>query len=282
MLVMKKATLFKVLQRRNKFRNPKNLLSIPENLSYSSQEFLAAQRYLHGLELKKINFTYPGHENYPQAFLKMLEPPLFLEFIGEPVWNSRSTMSVVGSRKIHALSQLWMKEHLTKLIARTGVCVVSGGAIGVDLLAHTLAVMEQKPTIAVLPSGLSQLHPMDLRRLAPALLRSGGVLVSEFESDDTPRKENYFFRNRLIAAFGSMTLIIQAQQRSGTFLTVHHALQNGRPIMVVPAHPAIENFSGNLILLQDGAIAAYNADDVHLHLQTEIQFGAQPQLLFSV
>lgn len=278
---MNKAILFKILQRQNKFRNPKSWLQLPELFTYSTNEYHQARGYLEELHSKNISFTYPGDAHYPHAFLKMLEPPLFLEFIGQPIWNSRPLLSVVGSRKIHPLSSLWMKEHLTYLVASTKVCIVSGGAIGVDLMSHTISVMAERPTVAVLPSGLSQIQPLDLKRLTPALLQAGGALISEFEHSDRPRKDYYFFRNRLIAAMGSITLIVQAQQRSGTFLTVHHALQNGRPIMVVPTHPAIEDFSGNLILLQDGAIAAYNSNDLLSHLQTEIQFGAELQRVFS-
>ena len=279
---MNKAILFKILQRQNKFRNPKNGLTIPENFVYSSDEFSTALNYLKDLERLKINYTFPGDLNYPHAFYKMIEPPLFLEYIGQPVWNSLPLFSVVGSRKIHSLSVLWMKEHLKTLLANSNYRIASGGAIGVDLLSHTISVMNSQPTVAILPSGLSKLSPMDFRRLAPAVIRAGGALLSEFEHLSEPRKEYFFFRNRLIAAMGALTLVVQAQNRSGTFLTVHHALQNGRPVMAVPTHPSIECFSGNLILLQDGAISASNEAEVRMYLQTEIEFNAQPQQAYSV
>ena len=93
---------------------------------------------------------------------------------------------------------------------------------------------------------------------------------------------HFFYRNRLIAALGQVTLVVQAQERSGTFLTVHHALQNGKPVLVIPSHPSLSCFRGNQILLQDGASPVYNWADIGLHLRTEIQFGAHQQELFSV
>jgi DNA processing protein len=279
---MNKAILFKIIQRQNKFRNPKALLAIPEKMEFTSQEYHDAQVYLERLISDKINYTFPGDMNYPLEFFKMLEPPLFLEYLGAPVWKNHSTVSVVGSRKIHALSVDWMKTELGWLVKNTNLSVVSGGAIGVDILSHAISIFENKPTIAVLPSGLSNLYPSEFRRLAPALLRSGGAIVSEFERNNTAHKSHFFYRNRLIAALGGATLVVQAQERSGTLLTVHHALQNGKPVLVVPSHPSLSCFRGNQILLQDGASAVYNGADVFLYLQTEMQFAAQQQMLFSV
>ena len=78
---------FKILQRRLKFRNPNNLIDIPDSLGFSSEDALAAEKYLVQLKERRIDFTYPGHENYPAAFLRMKEPPLFLEYKGPPVWK---------------------------------------------------------------------------------------------------------------------------------------------------------------------------------------------------
>ena len=162
-----------------------------------------------------------------------------------------------------------MKIELRSLIQTSDFRVVSGGAIGVDILSHAISVYENRPTVAILPSGLSNLYPSDFKRLAPALLRSGGVIVSEFESTDAAHKHHFFYRNRLIAALGLVTVVVQAQERSGTFLTVHHALQNGKPVLVVPSHPQLSCFRGNQILLQDGASPVYSGADIGLHLQTE-------------
>lgn len=255
---------------------------MPDDLIFTRAEFDEAQLYIEQLIKDKINFTFPGDENYPVAFLKMLEPPLFLEYLGPPIWRTLTLLSVVGSRKIHALSVDWMKAELRALINSADVAIVSGGAIGVDILSHAISVYENRPTVAILPSGLSNLYPSDFKRLAPALLRCGGVIVSEFERSETAHKHHFFYRNRLIAALGQVTVVVQAQERSGTFLTVHHALQNGKLVLVVPSHPQLSCFRGNQILLQDGASPVFNGADIGLHLQTEIQFGAYQQELFSV
>ena len=279
---MRTAILFKIIQRQNRFRNPKALVKIPDDIQFTREEFHEAKDYVSQLIKDKINFSYPGEENYPTAFLKTLEPPLFFEYLGAPVWKAMDLLSVVGSRKIHPLSIEWMKSELRSLIKTTVFGIVSGGAIGVDILSHAISVFENRPTVAILPAGLSNLCPFDFKRLAPALLRTGGVIVSEFERTDGAHKNHFFYRNRLIAALGRVTVVVQAQERSGTLLTVHHALQNGKPVLVVPSHPSLSCFRGNQILLQDGASPVYNGADIGLHLQTEIQFGAHQQELFSV
>ena len=77
------------------------------------------------------------------------------------------------------------------------------------------------------------------------------------------RRNYFYFRNRLIAAFSQITLVVQAEKKSGTFLTVHHALQNGKTILTVPAHPMMSSFSGNQHLMKEGAFFVSDRQALH-------------------
>lgn len=247
---MNTAIAFKILHRRLKFRNPDSLLKIPDDFQQTWSEVEQAKKYLDKLYELGISYTYPGDSNYPKNFYKMKEPPLFLEFKGHPFWKSHSCLSVVGTRKIHSLTEGWMKTHLSEYLQQQPVCIVSGGAYGVDQLAHFIAIKQSSPTIVVVPTGLVNLYPPNLSNN----FSSGLVcFVSEFEIDQKLHKSHFFFRNRLIAAFGEITFVVQADIKSGSFLTVHHALDIGRPIMTLPSHPGLIGFDGNLKLLQEGA-----------------------------
>lgn len=244
-----------MLQRRNCYRNSDHLLRIPGDFIFRDEEYASAKEYILGLQKRRVNYTHPGCDFYPEAFLKMKEPPLFLEYIGDPVWRQYKFLSVVGSRDMECLTEQWMRYHLTEFLRKTecSVGLVSGGAIGVDQAAHRVAIKNRAPTIFVLPSGLQAMYPKNLadyRNIAGA----GPIcFLSEFESNQPLYKSHFYFRNRLIAALGEMTLVAQATLKSGSLLTVHHCLEIGKPVLTLPAHPEMLGFKGNIKLMQEGA-----------------------------
>lgn len=257
-----KALQFKVLQRKLKFRNPNHWLEIPADLIFAANDLKAAAKYLQFLDEQEIKYTFPGHPFYPQAFEKMKEPPLFLEYKGEAFWKLSEMISVVGSREITVLTQSWMKTHLASFIESAQTGIVSGGARGVDQLAHFLAVQKQSSTVIVLPSGIGRLYPDNLQNFATPGFEDKVCFLSEFEFDQKIQKAHFYFRNRLIAALGAATLVVQASLKSGSLLTVHHGLENGKPVLVVPSHPEMIGFDGNLKLLREGAYPIQNSQDL--------------------
>lgn len=262
---MKQAIQFKALQRSLGFRNPEAIVQLTSEITarFSSQELLLAEHYLRSLVDKGIKYTYPGHEAYPAKFYKMLEPPLFLEYLGEPVWLKYDVLSIVGSRKIHSFTSSWLQREIPAFLEnKPNVAVASGGAMGVDQCAHWTAVKTSRPTIVVLPCGIENLFPQSLNTLKKYVLECGGCFLSEFENDQQVRKHFFFFRNRLITNLSDLTLIAQAEKKSGSFLTVHHALQNGRTMVTLPAHPEMSPFSGNLHLIKEGCFYVLTNKDL--------------------
>ncbi len=273
---MTNAIYFKWLQRKNKFRNPESILKKPDSFLISEVEKNEIQKYLDRLDEKQISYTYPSHENYPLAFYQMKEPPLFLEYMGEPIWNHQPMCAVVGSRKCHSLTQQWIYTELFQFLSESKMTVVSGGAKGVDQCAHLAAIKAQVPTVVVLPAGLNQLYPKDLSELKSEILFYKGCFISEFDFDQSVHKNFFYLRNRLIAALGSFSLVVQAGEKSGTMLTVHHALEFGRPILTLPAHPMMIDFLGNQKLMNDGACLISNSTDLHIFWQAELGSGPVP------
>lgn len=257
------AIYFKILQRRNRYRNPDHYLTPPSDFIYTDSEYKDAQIYIQNLEYHKVSYAYPGHDNYPEVFLKMQEPPLFIEYIGKPIWKSAPMISVVGSRDMMQATHVWMRHHLAEFLKHeTEVAVVSGGAHGVDQMAHTVAIKEGCSTIFVLPSGLHTMYPSNLEQYRNLSLKSPICFMSEFELTSKAHKSHFYFRNRLIAVLGRITLVTQASLKSGSMLTVHHCLENGRPVVSVPAHPEMSGFQGNIKLLQEGAFMINGFNDL--------------------
>ena len=252
---MNKAILFKALQRRNKYRNPDHTLELTESSVFSKSEIQAASQYIDKLNAAGVHYTYPGDENYPMSFYKMIEPPLFLEYMGHACWSRMDLIAVVGSRDCHDLTTQWINTQLIPFLKLEEIGLVSGGAVGVDLKSHVAALRSGRPTIVVLPCGLSQIYPKDVQYLVAEIINAGGAVISEFEQQQKIHKSFFYFRNRLIASLGRICLVVQAGIKSGTMLTVHHALQNGRPVVAIPAHPGLNEFKGNVKLINDGAVS---------------------------
>lgn len=259
---MSDAILFKIIQRQLKFRNSKNLLQIPDGFEYSKGEFKSAQDYISNLDKLQINYTFPGDISYPVEFLKMNEPPLFFEYQGPPLWKKNSFLSVIGSRKIHSLSERWIKNHLNQFTDQKIAGIVSGGAMGVDQLAHLIAIKNNCPTVFVLPSGLLNLYPKSLVDFKFLSERQNVCFISEFENQQNINKSHFYFRNRLIAALGRATLVVQSSLKSGSLLTVHHCLEIGKPVLTIPTHPEILGFEGNLKLIFEGAVMVRDFEDL--------------------
>ena len=274
---MNKAILFKALQRKLKFRNPHDQRNCPKLDQFSSSELLSANSYIQSLEKLGISYSHPEHSTYPVAFQSMREPPLFFEYLGQPVWNKVPVLSVVGARKIQPSTQSWMRSELTKVLQVMPLSICSGGAVGVDALAHAICILENRPTIAVMPSGLNNLYPASFASLVPRVVAGGGAVISEFELLTQPHKSHFYHRNRLISALGCMTLVTQAGLRSGTMLTVHHCLQNGRAVVTLPAHPESHEFAGNLQIIEDGGCMVTNASALMDLFKFESNSYAMPQ-----
>lgn len=145
---------------------------------------------------------------------------------------TQSSVSVVGSRIISQYGKQATKDIVTALVKRDKA-IVSGGAIGVDALAHEHSLVLGSKTVAVMAGGLDRLYPRQNQELFQQIQKSG-LLISEVAPGVSPTKWRFLQRNRLIAALSQATIVIEAGVRSGTINTVHHANDIGRPVGAIP------------------------------------------------
>ncbi len=125
-------------------------------------------------------------------------------------------------------------------------------------------------TVVVVPSGLGCLYPDTLKEWITPVLNQGGCFLSEYAFEQKMHKHLFHHRNRLIAALGKATLLVEARKRSGTLITAHQAIQLGRPLWVVPGHPHDPHFSGSLDLLSEGAVMIRDAQDLSMYFTSEL------------
>jgi DNA processing protein len=174
-------------------------------------------------------------------------------------------VAVVGTRSPTAYGREAAFQ-LASDLARSGVTIVSGLALGVDALAHSAALEAGGRTIAVLGSGVDQPYPSSNRGLARRIVEQG-ALVSDYPIGTPPAAANFPPRNRLISGLSRGALVVEAGARSGALITVEFALEQGREVMAVPGSIFSRQSGGTLRLLRDGAALITCAEDVHAALE---------------
>ncbi len=195
---------------------------------------------------------------YPLQLRELALPPPVLYLRGE--LPSGPAIAIVGARRMDAYGRE-VASYFAQALAGRAVTVISGFARGVDTVAHRAALDAGGKTVAVLGCGIDVPYPEGQEALAEEIVRHGAIL-SEFPLGSPPRAWHFPQRNRVIAALGKSTLVVQAALRSGSLITAHHALELGRDVFAVPGPIFAELAQGTNALLAEGAQLACCADDV--------------------
>lgn len=209
----------------------------------------------------KINRISPLNHNYLQIIASIANPPDKLHFMGTLPTERRPTVAIVGTRRPSSYGRE-VTSTLASDLARRGVVIVSGLALGVDGIAHTAALEVGGTTLAVLGNGLPRIYPASHQHLATQIIESGGALLSEYEPGVTPRDYRFLERNRIVAGLADAIIITEAAARSGTLNTAAHALEQGKEVFVVPGNITSPLSAGCNALLRQGATPATCADDI--------------------
>lgn len=212
------------------------------------------------MKIKKLTL---GDATFPEVLTYIPDPPQHLYVLGD-TFNEllqKPRLAVVGSRKVSAYGRS-VTTQLTEDIARQGIVIVSGLALGLDGLAHQAALNAGAPTIAVLPCGLDRICPATHRYLAKQILLKGGALVTEYPEETIPYLSNFLARNRIVSGLSDGVLIPEATSRSGSLSTANRALEQGREVMAVPGNITSPLSAGTNNLIKTGATPVTCAEDV--------------------
>ena len=197
--------------------------------------------------------------DYPAGLRDLSDAPERFRFVGE-LPDLQRAVSIVGTRRADD-EALDFAYTLAREAVLNGFVVVSGGAIGVDRAAHEGAINGGGRTVVVLPTGLDAPYPRANYELFERVSRAG-CLLTEAEDGADARAGRFLKRNRLIAALGGSTVVVQAPARSGALSTARFAKRLGRRVFSVPASPWDPRGSGNLRLLSKGARICAGPGDV--------------------
>lgn len=208
-------------------------------------------RELEGLEKQGIQWCCPEDENYPKRLLTIPDPPLGLFFKGSLPPEDRPTVGIVGARRCSHYGR-GMAERFGGELARDGVPVISGMALGIDGYAQSAALAAGGNSFAVLGCGIDVVYPPSNRKLYGDLCERGGV-ISELRPGTAPLPYHFPLRNRIISGLSDALLVIEAREKSGSLITVDQALEQGKDVLALPGRLDDELSRGCNNLIRQGA-----------------------------
>lgn len=229
------------LARKNSLRD-ENILEILRYCEYNNIRVLTRESTEFIYRLRAIEF-----------------PPLVLYARGKPLRDAPA-VGIVGTR--HP-TEFGCKSaySLAARLSLSGFTVVSGGALGVDTMAHYGALNAGGQTVMVLGCGHDSRYLTVQNRLRRAAEQNGTVL-SELPPKTMPSRYTFPIRNRIISALSDCVAVVEAGEHSGALITAGYAMEQGRELFAVPGNIGVSQYQGSNVLIRDGAIPLISADDI--------------------
>lgn len=224
-------------------------------------DFETANEELKKVTAKTLTCIDP---DYPEVLKHTYHPPFVLYYYGDIslLSDKKKKLAMIGSR---IASDYGTKTSyaFARDLAK-GFVIVSGLAKGIDTTALKGALDAGEQVIAVLGSGIDNCYPLENQEIYEEI-KENHLLISEYPLMTPPNDFQFPLRNRLIASFSDAVLVVEAKKRSGTLITVGHALSLGKEIFCIP-HRVGESFSTNS-LIRDGAYLVESPKDLFNHFE---------------
>ncbi|MEO0256307.1 MAG: DNA-processing protein DprA [candidate division WOR-3 bacterium] len=216
---------------------------------------------------------------FPLHLAQLDDSPALLFVLGDPGVLREPGVAVVGTRHPTSYGRR-VAEELGSALARAGVTLISGGALGIDGTAHWAALRAGGKTVAVLGSGHRNPSPSSHIDLFARIADAGGAVVSEFLPSATPEPGHFPRRNRIISGLSWATVIVEGDVDSGAMITAQWAINQGKEVYAVPGSIFSEKSRGTNHLISQGAFV-YTGPEVLLgqikeNLPPEISPEEQP------
>ena len=180
--------------------------------------------------------------------------------------EEKPAIAIIGARECSGYG-ICMAEAFGEVMARAGIPVISGMARGIDGISQQAALKAGGQTWAVLGCGVDACYPASNRCLYEKILETGGGILSVVPPGTKPIKRLFPERNRIVAGLCDVLLVVEARQKSGTWITVDMALEQGKSIYAVPGRLNDRLSDGCNMLIRQGAGIALSPDDLLAELK---------------
>jgi len=226
------------------------------------RESFSIEDYVLGMEKSGVFYISFSDSNYPEKLRKLDSPPIGIFCKGSSdLLSEELTIAVVGTRKVTNYGRS-VTESIVEALVSSGVCIVSGLALGVDGIAHRTAVSNKGSTIAVLGCGVDCCLPSENYGLYSDILKNNGLILSEYPLSCPPNKGTFLARNRIVAALSDGVLITEAAEDSGSLVTAEWGFALQKKVFAVPGPITSRMSEGSLKLLKKGAALVSCGEDV--------------------
>ncbi|MBD5383550.1 MAG: DNA-protecting protein DprA [Ruminococcaceae bacterium] len=202
-------------------------------------------------------------DEYPEMLRNIKNPPILLFVCGNlEGLNEQISIAAVGARDVSEYGKA-AAAGICAPLAKMGIAIVSGLAVGSDTAAHRAALDVGGRTIGVLACGMFVNYPAENAELKREIVANGGALISEMLPNTRTFSAYFHQRNRIISGICSGTLVIEAGEKSGSLLTASHALDQGRDVFCIAPHDIFSRrYAGAVQLLREGAVPVYGYTDI--------------------
>lgn len=251
-------------------KHPQSLPSIgSEKIQILAQyrNHFDASKELARCEDNQITILTPESPAWPKGLSHSADSPVLLYVKGEILPQDQSAIAIVGSRRTTHYGRS-ITQRFSQELCRSGYTIISGLARGIDTEAHQAVVNTGGRTIAVLGSGLLRLYPLDNKGLAEEITQGHGAVVSEFPLTQSPDRQTFPQRNRIVAQWAQATVVTECPSRSGSLITASFAADAGKTVFAIPGPIDRASSAGCNELIRDGAILAQSTEDIISELKT--------------
>ena len=205
-------------------------------------------------------FVAPADPEYEDELLDLPDPPASLFLRGRPLGDGEDRVAIVGSRKCSDLGRAVARD-LGRALVAAGLAVVSGAAQGIDAAAHRGALQAGGRTVAVLGCGIDVDYPASSRELLRTIAGTG-TIVSEYPPGMPVGPRHFPARNRIVVALAKALVVVEGEAKSGSRISVDHALEIGREVFAVPGPVTSPLAETPLEMIRDGATLIRGAEDL--------------------
>lgn len=257
----------------NVYNNFEDIIKENEIISKKLKNFQKDDLYYEISNLKdklsRENIGYITYANplYKEKLRGIIAAPFFLFYMGNIAVINKKSIGVVGARKCSNYG-LTVTKLLTKELITNNITLISGGARGIDSVAHKTALENDGYNISVLGCGIDIAYPAENKKLFSKIAEKG-VVISEFLLGTQPLRENFPRRNRIISGLSDGVIVVEASEKSGSLITARYANDQEKTVIAIPGSILYSGASGSNKLLRDGAHICTDLQDLRTLLGLE-------------
>ena len=237
---------------------------------FDKENIKAAEQELKYIQHNKIAYSYFLDDDYPSNLQHCIDSPILLFKDGNIDFSNEKIISIVGTRNMSSYGRDFCNKLVNDLKEYNPI-IVSGFAYGVDICAHKAAIKNNLQTIAVLAHGLDEIYPKVHKKYISSVNENGGFLT-EFWHKETPLRENFLKRNRIVAGISKATIIIESAEKGGSLVTADIANSYDRDVFAVPGRTTDLYSKGcNNLIKNNKAFLLNSADEIIRMLNWDIK-----------